>query len=77
MAKKSELDLLSKISKKLDRVIVLLAVEQVGDDNNNKVMALYDFGFGPATVSKSMGISPKAVKLRLKRIRKQTQEKTA
>ena len=51
----------------------MLAVEQVGDDNNNKVLALYDLGFGPATVSRILGKSTNAVKLRLKGNRKKAQ----
>ena len=69
---KSERELLADISKKLDQVIGLLAVQQSEDDENAKIKLLYGLGLKPAVISAILGLSLNAVRIRMTRVRKKT-----
>lgn len=68
-SEKSELELLTEISTKLDRVFGALIVQNDEYDENAKVKILYDLGLDPGSIALILGLSKSAVMVRMSRIR--------
>jgi len=68
-SEKSERELLTEISKKLDRVFGALIMQNDEYDENAKVKILYDLGLDPGSIALILGLSKSAVMVRMSRIR--------
>lgn len=73
-ATKSKEEILIEISKKLDRVIGLLAIQQEEDDENAKIKLLYGLGLDPSSIAAILGLTANVVQVRMTRIRKKAKK---
>ena len=67
-AEKTERELLSEVSNKLDRIIGLLAIQD--KDEDTKIRILYGLGFDAPSIGSLVGLSANAVRVRKSRGKK-------
>jgi DNA-directed RNA polymerase specialized sigma24 family protein len=71
--------ILGEISKKMDRVIRLLALNLIKDmkTQKEKILTLSSFGFGPSEIAELLGTTSGTVSVALSQARKKKKEKIA
>jgi len=73
---KSQTDLLTEISSKLDTIIGFLVVRDIENDSNAIVEKLHKMGFSVRAIAPIADISENAVKIRLTRLKKKSANKS-
>jgi DNA-directed RNA polymerase specialized sigma24 family protein len=72
MKTKTDSELLTEISQKLDSILALLAAPAVQKDEGEVIRRLYENGHSASVIARVVGISENAVAIRLSRMRKKT-----
>ena len=72
---KSEIDLLTEISAKLDSILGLLATRGIEDDPGAIVNKLHGMALSPRVIAPIAGLSENAVSVRITRMRKKSPAK--
>ena len=67
---KSQVELMTEISEKLDSILGLLAIRGIEDDWNAVIQKLMGMGLNARTIVPIAGLSENAVNIRLSRIKK-------
>ena len=73
---KSQIELMTEISEKLDSILGLLAVRGMEEDSNAVIQKLVGMGLSARAIASIVGLSENAVNIRLTRLKKKTAKKS-